>query len=83
MQPAYGLPHDAWHIRLLDEPPQAALSPERMAYLRAVEAGHHTPAAVSTFLGRPIEGVKKTLARMTEVGQLTRTGKGWYDIPVK
>ena len=50
---------DSWHIRLLDEPPQAALSPERMACLRAVEAGHHTPIAVSGFLGRQIEGVKK------------------------
>jgi AAA domain len=72
---------DAWHIRLLDEPPRAALTPERMAIRRAVEAGYREPASVSRFLGKPREVIKKTMQRMGVLGQLRPNGDGSYDLP--
>ena len=71
-------PDESWRIRLVDDPPKAALTPERMAIQRAVAIGHQTPKAVGGSLGKPRDAIRKTMARMVEAGQLNQSDYGKF-----
>jgi hypothetical protein len=72
---------ESWRIRLVDDAPKAALTPERMAIQRAVGLGHQTPKAIADYLGKEIDAIKQTIGRMMAVGQLKRAERGTYLLP--
>jgi hypothetical protein len=72
---------ESWRICLVDDAPKAALTPERIAIISAVKLGYNTPQAVATHLGKPVEAIKKAMARMAEVNQLKRVERGTYNLP--
>jgi hypothetical protein len=69
---------ESWRIRLVDDPPKAALTPERLAIQRAVAMGHQTPKAVGEYLGKSPDAMRKAMARMVEAGQLKQLDYGKF-----